>query len=325
MLRTARESLEVTLREVADALNLPNRVIEAMETDDYTNLPAAVFIRGYLRSYARLLDLDEDAVIALYPHGADETVTTEVVVVNPAAEWVRQHPVWVLGSAAGVLVIVIVVLTVWLSANGDTASSGMSGDTPVAAIAGEVHEADAHEADAQEATAPSAAGSTPRQVADARLRDTPAVIERSLTSADTRGAGVDVADDVVDAGAHDDSATPVNATSRPATQASVTRPAARQQTGVPLTGERDRRITAFGDDVLEFQFTEECWVEVKSNTGRSLYSDLNRPGQTLRLTGEGPFRILLGYAPGVRLAFNDEAVALRPHTRNNVANLVLGQ
>ena len=96
-------------------------------------------------------------------------------------------------------------------------------------------------------------------------------------------------------------------------------------TNTGLAGQRDRRITAFGDDVLEFRFTEECWVEIKSNTGRNLYSDLSRAGQTLRLTGAGPFRILLGYAPGVRLAYNDESVALGPHTRNNVATLVLGQ
>ena len=54
-------------------------------------------------------------------------------------------------------------------------------------------------------------------------------------------------------------------------------------------------------------------------------SDLSRSGQTLELVGSSPFRILLGYAPGVRMAFNGDPVVLGPHTRNNVANLVLGQ
>ena len=86
-----------------------------------------------------------------------------------------------------------------------------------------------------------------------------------------------------------------------------------------------RRISAPGDDRLLFEFSDECWVRVLSTTGENLYSDLNLAGQTLELVGRGPFRILLGYAPGVRMAFNGEPVVLGPHTRNNVANLVLGQ
>jgi len=95
---------------------------------------------------------------------------------------------------------------------------------------------------------------------------------------------------------------------------------------VPETGsERARRITEAGDDQLRFVFSEDCWVEVRSATGRNLFSDLGRSGSTLSLVGEGPFRILLGYAPGAEVAFNGEQVALAPHTRNNVATLVLGQ
>jgi cytoskeleton protein RodZ len=86
-----------------------------------------------------------------------------------------------------------------------------------------------------------------------------------------------------------------------------------------------RRLTESGDDELSFAFTEDCWVEVKNGLGRNLYSDLSRAGTSLALVGEGPFRILLGYAPGATLTFNGEQVALAPHTRNNVASLVLGQ
>ncbi|MCZ6459658.1 MAG: DUF4115 domain-containing protein [Gammaproteobacteria bacterium] len=314
ILATARESLEVTVREVADALNLPNKVIEAMETDDYENLPAAVFTRGYLRSYARLLDLDEEEVIAHYPHGTDESITTEVVVVNPAEEWIRQHPLWVLGSGGAIVLIVIVVVTIWLWANDDAASSAGVANQSVAELAGAgvVAAADALEADALETDALEAG----------------AALERSRVSVRAQGTSQQDAVEIVDIRARDDSPTAA-ASDRPGqlpvTPRAASPPASGAAPTTGLAGQRDRRITAFGDDVLEFRFTEECWVEIKSNTGRNLYSDLSRAGQTLRLTGEGPFRILLGYAPGVRLAYNDESVALGPHTRNNVATLVLGQ
>lgn len=101
--------------------------------------------------------------------------------------------------------------------------------------------------------------------------------------------------------------------------------AAVERTRSPVATRRERRITEFGDDQMVFTFSEDCWVEVRSNAGDNLYSDLSRAGQTLVLNGQGPFRILLGYAPGVSLDFNGEPVALANFTRNNVANLVLGQ
>ena len=57
----------MSVLEVADALNLPTDVIECLESDDYEQLPPTVFTRGYLRSYARLLELSPDELIAMYP------------------------------------------------------------------------------------------------------------------------------------------------------------------------------------------------------------------------------------------------------------------
>lgn len=95
-------------------------------------------------------------------------------------------------------------------------------------------------------------------------------------------------------------------------------------TAIQSAGLRERRITEFGDDVVTMVFTEDCWVEVKTLEEVNLYSDLNRAGQTLILTGQAPFRLRLGYAPGVTLSFNGEALPLERHSRNNIANLVVG-
>ena len=40
--------------------------------------------------------------------------------------------------------------------------------------------------------------------------------------------------------------------------------------------------------ILVFTFTAECWVRVEDPAGGDLYSDLNRAGSTLELTGGGP-------------------------------------
>ena len=86
-----------------------------------------------------------------------------------------------------------------------------------------------------------------------------------------------------------------------------------------------QRLTPVGTDRLSIEFTEECWVEIKDPEGNLLFGNLGRPGTQLAFVGAAPFRVLLGYAPGAMLKYNAEPVALGPHTRNNVASLVLGQ
>jgi cytoskeleton protein RodZ len=63
-LRAAREALGASVDEVAHDLHLDREVVLALESADYEALGAPVFVRGYMRSYARLLSLPEDEIVA---------------------------------------------------------------------------------------------------------------------------------------------------------------------------------------------------------------------------------------------------------------------
>lgn len=56
-LRKAREAAGLSLADVATRLRMPVRVVESLEAEDWDRLGAPVFVRGQLRSYARLLGL----------------------------------------------------------------------------------------------------------------------------------------------------------------------------------------------------------------------------------------------------------------------------
>lgn len=64
MLRMARESRGATIAEVAAALKMSPRQIEAMEGEDFSRLSGATFIRGFIRNYAKLLKIDAATVLA---------------------------------------------------------------------------------------------------------------------------------------------------------------------------------------------------------------------------------------------------------------------
>lgn len=63
-LRQAREAAGLTTKDVADSLNLLLTNIEAIEANRYENMNAGIFTRGYVKSYARFLGLDADALVA---------------------------------------------------------------------------------------------------------------------------------------------------------------------------------------------------------------------------------------------------------------------
>ena len=58
-LRIARVGYGWSLQDVAANLNLDVDVVRALESGDYAGLPEPAFIRGYLRAYARLMELDD--------------------------------------------------------------------------------------------------------------------------------------------------------------------------------------------------------------------------------------------------------------------------
>jgi cytoskeleton protein RodZ len=67
-LKSAREALRLTEKEAAARLHLNTAIITLMENENFLNGPPAAFLRGYLRSYARLLNLSENEITMTLKH-----------------------------------------------------------------------------------------------------------------------------------------------------------------------------------------------------------------------------------------------------------------
>jgi cytoskeletal protein RodZ len=68
-LRRERELRGVSLEEISAATRISTRFLEAIENDQWDQLPGGVFNRGFIRSIARFLGLDEDNLVAEYALG----------------------------------------------------------------------------------------------------------------------------------------------------------------------------------------------------------------------------------------------------------------
>ena len=63
ILSSRRQSWGLTVEEIAKNLNLGVETIEAIERDDYDRLPGSTFVKGYIRSYAKIMELDSEKVL----------------------------------------------------------------------------------------------------------------------------------------------------------------------------------------------------------------------------------------------------------------------
>lgn len=81
----AREAAGLSREEVSTRLRLRLELIRALEEDDYAHLPPPAFVSGYLRSYARLLELPAEELVALLERRDEAPVLVSPVM--PPHQW----------------------------------------------------------------------------------------------------------------------------------------------------------------------------------------------------------------------------------------------
>lgn len=113
LLQTERVKRHLSIGDVSEQLKLPTRQIEALEQADFSKLPEPVFIRGFLRSYGRYLNLDEAVLNAYLDQIVKRPETAAVVgsAVGATAAPVsaltekRGIPSWIFGVLTGCLIV----------------------------------------------------------------------------------------------------------------------------------------------------------------------------------------------------------------------------
>jgi cytoskeleton protein RodZ len=113
-LREARESLGLSVHDIANRIKFAARQVEALEANDFEHLPQATFLRGFVRSYARVLQLDEVVLIASLPSEPVKQVVTKAPTVDVSFPNIfalqRVNLLWLAGALGVVLVLALFVL-----------------------------------------------------------------------------------------------------------------------------------------------------------------------------------------------------------------------
>ncbi|MDZ7824746.1 MAG: DUF4115 domain-containing protein [Gammaproteobacteria bacterium] len=317
-LRAARESRGLDQDELARALNLSRRVVRALEEDDEKQLPGATFVRGYIRSWARLTEEPAEPLLAAYEARADRpgpTIqpTPSLEPVSPGPVVLRHRPGLVMTVVTLILVVAaaMVLFGIWPDAP-DRSSPGAADGT-----SGAVE--DDRPAPQRPVTSlqPEAGPSAPPGESGEGAAAGSSAAESGLPGTEVPVAEVPVAEpSVAEVPVSESSGSELPATDDPATEDPV---AADVATEVSTDGSATR-VLAGGDAHLHLVFRGDCWVEIRDRDDRVVHRDLHRAGQVLDVLGRAPFRVRLGYALAVELSCNRSAGAAGTPSRATMSH-----
>ena len=310
-LRNAREQLGLSQQAVAERLCLKVSTVRDIEEDKAPADLASTFLRGYIRSYARLVHIPEEELLP----GLEKQAPIRPGKVAPMQSFSlgkrrKKRDGWLMTFTWLILFVVVGLTGAWwwqnhkaqqeeittmadqstaeLNANNESTQSVPLDTSATASQNNAQVPADA--ASTAATTAPQTSEATSAApTADAQQN---AVVAPSQANVDTAATAPAVAP--VAPGA------PL-----PADQAGVTTP-------------------AVDPNALVMNFTADCWLEVTDATGKKLFSGMQRKDGNLNLTGQAPYKLKIGAPAAVQIQYQGKPVDLSRFIRTNqVARLTV--
>ena len=350
-LQALREGRAMELSYVAQHLHLTVAAVDALERDEFAGLPDPVFVRGYIRAYARLLQVDAAPLIADYNRATHSDPMRLGPVASPRTSLLRRHE-----SSAGAPVLLglalvgaLAGLTWWWFGVVGPAGERSVVEAPSSDSVDAIAEADAESPDGQPALPRAGPYRTPATVPD--VTRTVALSEVSAfdperieaesfpelgsvapalpvqppaspAQSPAPPAAVQVAtvepSPVATEGAEQPGGSTATALSaRPPVVRPVAAGVATRVERTPSVGPSEARIV--------LAFVADSWVEIRDADRVRKLSGIMKADTEKVVTGRTPFSLILGNSHGVKLTFNGRPVDLAPYTRGNVARLQLSE
>ncbi len=286
-LRSAREAQNLSVQEVASRLRLSPKQIEAIEADNFAILPEATIVRGFIRNYAKQLKINAEPLLDAYSVIVP-TVAPHELTVKPSADMkMTSHKKTKSGSYAWIALALLMGLGVWLFY-----LNYVEKPSP---------------------TEPTASVKPVEPLPEPAL---PAAERADALQTSTELALPPPADTSAN------QALPAPTTPAPA---APTAPVANAAPDASLTPnpETPPVDASSGMAALEFNATQETWVNVVDANGREIYSKTIFAGSRESVDVKPPVNVTVGNAGATSLNVNGKSVDLAPHSRNNVAHIKL--
>ena len=301
-LRNAREQLGLSQQAVAERLCLKLSTVRDIEEDKNPGNLASTFLRGYIRSYARLVHIPEEELLPMIEQQVPARAAK--VTLNHGYALGKQRKKrdgWLMSFTLLVLFVVIGLTGAWWWQNHKAQQAEITSMADHTSAEQSVTEGQSVPLDTGSAAPGEGAIEVPLQAPAATPAPAPEAAAPAATANNTVVAP---------------SQAPVEAVAPAATAPTTDAPLPTADAGVSAP--------AADANALVMNFSADCWLEVTDGSGKKLFSGTQRSGATLNLAGQLPYRLKIGAPAAVQIQFQGKPVDLSRFIRNNqVARLTL--
>ncbi len=295
VLEVARKSQNYSIDDISEQLKIPARTITAIETNDIAALPPPTFTQGYIRTYAKFLEISEENVLNIYnqavPHDPDVKLKLRSDLRNAASsQSFLMKTVTLLLIAAGFSAVIY---------------GGFQYYQKKADVMENELESKERSFTGNSLDSPGADSLNIRQNASLS-EDDELIVDQTVTSEELEITEISE----IDESTADELA--INNTETTAEEVDSVLPPVSDE-AVP---EKSLEV-ALSVDVLKIYAEQGSWMQVRdANKKRLLYNMVPKGGGKV-LQGQAPFHISLGNAKTTNLVINDLAIDMSKYIRKN--------
>lgn len=325
ILRNGREAQKMSTQDVADHLRLRKQLVEEIEDNKFDPKVAGTFTRGYLRAYAKLVEIPEEEVIAAYYELGIEAPRKDAMqsFSRRTKQQTADSRLMLITYIIAAVIIASVVLFAWQQANEDdmpSTNSMMTDDIR------EVDPAEAFSDDALETNQENngqtvSSEQEPEQGSGEDNRSASIDTPEEQSSRETTSLEEIESEVLASEGSSSEQAPEQANINNSGTETA--------DTLEPELAENTLEVVAVAgatiDDVdpnsgeLVFFFENDCWVRIDDATGENVASGVKQAGYIMPLTGEGPYRIELGAPEVVEMWYQGQRVDMAQFRQGRVA------
>ncbi|KJG18110.1 cytoskeleton protein RodZ [Photobacterium angustum] len=318
VLRQAREQLGYSQKDIANRLRLRLSVIDNIENNRFDQAQLATFTRGYVRSYAKYVGLEEEAVLDLLDKCGHTKPKAQEMQSFSRRTKREAHDSRIMGLTWILAAVFVGVTAVWWWQNihleqapvatTTTADQTVahekqeqgSDDTIVTTLNGDDASISATQPATVDTDVDHSAPTSTEQNTAASTTSADAATDSSPTTASTTATG-----------------TTTEASTTPAENAETASTSVSTATATPVVD-----ATA---PQLQLKFSADCWIDVRDATGKRLESGIKKAGQVLDLEGKAPFRVRLGAPSAVKINIKGQPFDLSRYPGSKPVTLKLPQ
>ncbi|UAX00720.1 cytoskeleton protein RodZ [Proteus terrae] len=296
LLRQAREKVGLTQQTVADRLCLKLSTVRDIETDSVSSDIAPTFLRGYMRSYAKLVGVPEQDILGFIDQQAPVKQIRMTTTQNYSlGKRHKKREGWLMKLTWVILIVMVAFVGVWWWQG--------------------------HQADQQElvSMASQDIGQNSTQE-NTNTIDSPLATTLDNTST-SEGDNLQVpASPLVDNQANNVAISPTTETTSPASAEVRTVPLPVSPLTTSTTSRANSAQEATSSEAtaianqLVLMFDGECWLEIRNAQNKVLFNGIKKAGDRLEFDGEQPYKLKIGAPSVTRLQFNGESVDLSRFT-----------